>query len=169
MVDHCSSRAYAKRAARPNEPRISRRTQKCWRDGPHVLWKMSGSMVDHCPPQAYAKRGASPNEPPALEFFGGLKNTDAPRVLWKISRSMVDHCSSRAYAKRGARPTEPPALEFFQMPQKCWRPAHALENATVRSRGKIKWCLLTNAVMHYMVLRSPKIAHCVAVQNYCFF
>ena len=57
-------------------PRTERTSPPLWNfsgggknaDGPHVLWKMSGSMVDHCPPQAYAKRGASPNEPPALKF-----------------------------------------------------------------------------------------------------
>ena len=48
---------------------------------PRVLCKISGSMVSHCLPQAYAKRGARPNESPALDFFGGLKNTDAPRLL----------------------------------------------------------------------------------------
>ena len=109
-------------------PRTERTSPPLWNfsgggknaDGPHVLWKMSGSMVDHCPPQAYAKRGGRDRtSPPLWIFFGGLTNADAPRVLWKISVSMVDHCPPQAYAKRGARPNEPPALEFVWRSQKC--------------------------------------------------
>ena len=73
--------------------------------GPHVLWKMSGSMVDHCPPRAYAKRGA---------IFLEASKMLTPRACFGKFREAWWTIAPRGPMQSGGRGrTSPPLWNFF--------------------------------------------------------